>query len=37
MLDMLILCFTLIEYAVNILNIPEIYSGYLAFFSLKVI
>lgn len=26
-----------IEYAVNILNIPEIYSGYLAFSSLKVI
>lgn len=37
MLDMLILCFFLIEYTVNILNIPEIYSGYLAFSSLKVI
>lgn len=37
MLDMLILCFTLIEYAVNILDISEIYSGYLAFSSLKVI
>lgn len=37
MLDMLILCFFLIKYAVNILNIPEIYSDYLAFSSLKVI
>ena len=37
MLDMLLLCFILVEYAVNILNILEIYSGYLAFFSLKVI
>lgn len=37
MLDMLLLYFILIEYAVNILNIPEIYSGYLAFSSLKVI
>lgn len=37
MLGVLILCFILIEYAVNILNIPEIYSGYLAFSSLKVI
>jgi len=37
MLDVLLLCFILIEYAVNILNIPEIYSGYLAFSSLKVI
>ena len=37
MLDMLILCLILIEYAVNILNIPKIYSGYLAFSSLKVI
>lgn len=37
MLDMLFLYFILIEYAVNILNIPEIYSGYLAFSSLKVI
>ena len=27
MLDMLILYFFLIEYAVNILNIPEIYSA----------
>ena len=37
MLDMLILYFFLIEYAVNILNIPEIYSGCLAFSLLKVI
>lgn len=37
MLDMLVLCFFLIEYAVNIPNIPEVYSGYLVFFSLKVI
>lgn len=37
MLNMLILCFFSIKYAVNILNIPEIYSGYLAFSSLKVI
>ena len=37
MLDMLVLCFFLIEYAVNIPKITEIYSGYLAFFSLKVI
>lgn len=37
MLDMLVLYFFLIEYTVNILNIPEIYSGYLAFSSLKVI
>lgn len=37
MFDMLILYFFLIEYAVNILNISEIYSGYLAFSSLKVI
>lgn len=37
MLDTLVLCFFLIEYAVNIPNIPEIYSGYLAFSSLKVI
>lgn len=37
MLDMLILYLFLIEYAVNILNIPEIYSGYLVFSSLKVI
>ena len=37
MFGILILCFFLIEYAVNILNIPEIYSGYLAFSSLKVI
>lgn len=37
MLDMLVLCFFLIKYAVNILNVPEIYSGYLAFSSLKVI
>lgn len=37
MLDMLVLCFFLIEYAVNIPNIPEIYSDYLVFFSLKVI
>lgn len=37
MLNMLILYFFLIEYAVNILNSPEIYSGYLAFSSLKVI
>lgn len=35
MLDMLVLCFFLIKYAVNILNIPEIYLGYLAFFRLK--
>ena len=37
MLDMLVLCFFLIEYAVNIPNIPEIYSGYLAFFSFFLI
>lgn len=37
MLDMLLLCFILVEYAVNMLNILEIYSGYLAFSSLKVI
>ena len=37
MLDMLVLGSCLIKYAVNILNIPEIYSGYLAFSSLKVI
>lgn len=37
MLNMPILYFFLIEYAVNILNIPEIYSGYLAFSSLKMI
>ena len=35
--NMLVLCFFLIKYAVNILNIPEIYSGYLAFSLLKVI
>lgn len=35
--NMLILYFFLIKYAVNILNIPEIYSGYLTFSSLKVI
>lgn len=37
MLDMLFLCFILIEYAVNILNIPEIYCDCLLFYSLKVI
>lgn len=37
MLDILVLYFLLIEYAVNILNIPEAYSGYLAFSSLKMI
>lgn len=37
MLDMLILCFFLIEYTANIPNIPEIYSGYLVFSLLKVI
>ena len=36
MLDILVLYFLLIEYAVNILNIPEVYSGYLAFSSLKM-
>ena len=30
MLDMLVLYFFLIEYAVNILNIPEIYSLFFA-------
>ena len=35
--NMLVLYFFLIKYAVNILNIPEIYSGYLAFSLLKVI
>lgn len=37
MLDILVLYFLLIEYAVNILNIHSIYSGYLAFSSLKMI
>ena len=37
MLDILVLYFLLIEYAVNILNIPEVYSSYLAFSSLKMI
>lgn len=37
MLNILILCFFLIEYAVNIPNIPEIYCDCLLFYSLKVI
>lgn len=37
MLDMLVLCFFLVVYAVNILNIPEIYCDCLLFYSLKVI
>lgn len=37
MLSILILYFFLIEYAVNILNISEIYCDCLLFYSLKVI
>lgn len=32
MLDMLVLCFFWVVYAVNILNIPEIYYDCLLFF-----